>query len=59
MKREYFVLLVLLSFVILILGLGYIFGEEKVTFYLKRFIVIIVLLFYFLGQYSMRFPKRL
>lgn len=57
MKREYFGLLFLIGFVTFIFLGEYLFGEEKVMENLSRFIVIWVLLGFYAGQYSMRFPK--
>ena len=57
MKREYFGMLFILVFVLLIFLAEYLFGEEKIEHYLSVFIVIWVLLGFYVGQYSMRFPK--
>jgi len=57
MKREYFTALFLIIFVVLILTAEYIFGSEVIEQNLYRFIVIWVLLVFFLGQYSTKFPK--
>lgn len=56
MKREYFGMLYIITFVILIFITEYFVGE-KVYDYLSRFIVVWVMIAYQLGQYSMRFPK--
>jgi hypothetical protein len=57
MKREYFGMLFIIVFVALFFIAEYFFGEKKVTENLNRFIVIWVLLGFYAGQYSMRFPK--
>jgi hypothetical protein len=57
MKREYFGMLFIIVFVALFFIAEYFFGEEKVMENLNRFIVIWVLLGFYAGQYSMRFPK--
>lgn len=57
MKREYFGMLFILVFVLLIFLAEYLFGEEKVEHYLYAFIVVWVFAAFQIGQYSMRFPK--
>ena len=57
MKREYFNMLFIIGFAALILSAYLFFGEEKVEHILSRFIVIWILIGYYAGQYSMRFPK--
>jgi hypothetical protein len=57
MKREYFTALFLFISVVLILTADYIFGSEIVVEKIHRFIVIWILLAFFLGQYSTKFPK--
>jgi hypothetical protein len=57
MKREYFGMLFLICFVGFIFLAEYLFGQEKIENYLVSFIVIWVLIGYYVGQYSMRFPK--
>ncbi|AWA31285.1 hypothetical protein HYN48_14940 [Flavobacterium magnum] len=57
MKREYFGMLFLIVFVGLIFGSEFLFGAEKTWDNLSRFIVIWVLIGFFAGQYSMKFPK--
>ncbi len=58
MKREYVGMLSMLAFVAVFFIAGYFFGEEVVMDNLARYIVVWLVLFYFIGQYSMRFPKR-
>jgi hypothetical protein len=59
MKREY----ILGIFLILVIGLIFsaesIFGEEKTYAVLNNYIVIWLMLAFYVGQYSMKFPKRL
>ena len=50
-------MLFILISVVLIIGAGYIFGEEAVFDNLSRFIVIVILVGFYAGQYSMKFPK--
>lgn len=57
MKREYFGMLFMISFVALIFVAEYFFGDEKVMDNLARFIVVWILMGFQVGQYSMRFPK--
>ena len=56
MKREYFGMLFIITFVILIFVAEYFIGE-KVYDYLSRYIVVWLMIFFQAGQYSMRFPK--
>ena len=58
MKREYFGMLFLVLSVVLILLTQYFFGEAKVMDKLSKFIVIWILIAFYAGQYSMKFPKR-
>lgn len=57
MKREYFGMLFIIAFVVLIFIAATIFGDEMVFDNLSRFIVIWVLIGFYAGQYSMKFPK--
>ena len=57
MKREYFGMIFIVICVVLIIGSGYIFGDEAVFDNLSRFIVIWILAGFYAGQYSMKFPK--
>ena len=57
MKREYFGMLFMIFSIAIILGVDYFFGEEIMTEYLSKFIVIWLLVAFQVGQYSMRFPK--
>lgn len=57
MKREYFGMLFMAILVASFLLANYIFGYEIVREKISAFIVIWVLLGFFAGQYSMRFPK--
>ena len=57
MKREYFGMLFIIVFFCSILAADYFFGDEQVTNYLSKSIVIWVLAGFYAGQYSMRFPK--
>ncbi|HNP33418.1 MAG TPA: hypothetical protein PKN96_09000 [Flavobacterium sp.] len=58
MKREYFGMLFILGCAVFVLLAFETFGEEKVQNILSRFIVIWILIGFYVGQYSMRFPKR-
>ena len=57
MKRELFGMLFLAAFVGLYFLSDAILGEETTILYLSRFIVIWILAAFYVGQYSMRFPK--
>jgi hypothetical protein len=57
MKREYFGMLFMVIFVGIILTADYIFGEAIFTDYLGKYCVIWILIAYYVGQYSMKFPK--
>lgn len=57
MKREYFAMIFMLTFVALIFIAGTIFGDEVVFDNLSRFVVIVILAGFYAGQYSMKFPK--
>lgn len=56
MKREYFGMLFIITFVVLIFITEYFIGE-KVYDYLSKFIVVWIMIAFQVGQYSMRFPK--
>ncbi len=57
MKREYFAMLFIILFVASTFIADYFLDTETVKHYLNSFIVIWVLIGYYAGQYSMRFPK--
>ncbi len=57
MKREYFGMLFIIAFVALIFIAATILGDEVVFDNLSRYIVIWVLIGFYAGQYSMKFPK--
>ena len=57
MKREYFGMLFIVASVALIFGFGFIFGQEIVFAHISRYIVIWLLIAFYAGQYSMKFPK--
>lgn len=57
MKREYFGMLFIIAFVALIFIAATIIGDEVVFDNLSRYIVIWVLIGFYAGQYSMKFPK--
>ncbi|SEA95426.1 hypothetical protein SAMN05443667_11334 [Flavobacterium gillisiae] len=59
MKREYFGMLFIIVSVSFIFAFDYIFGEQIVQEYISKFIVIWILIAFFVGQYSMRFPKSI
>lgn len=58
MKREYITGLFLLIFISVIIILSYAFDEQIIEEYLHRYIVVWLLLAIYVGQYSMKFPKR-
>lgn len=53
MKREYFGALFIIVFTLFYLALAHFFGFETVS----KYIIIWVLIAYFVGQYSVKFPK--
>lgn len=57
MKREYFGAICLIVLAVLVIGGGYVFGNDVIADKLHAFIVIWFLIAYLLGQYSTRFPK--
>ena len=57
MKREYFGMLFIIVFVCLTLTANYFFGKLIFEEYISKFIVIWILIAFYAGQYSMRFPK--
>ncbi|RZL38463.1 MAG: hypothetical protein EOP00_28520 [Pedobacter sp.] len=57
MKREYFGMLFIIVFVALIFIAATIFGNEVVFDNLSRYIVVWILVAFYAGQYSMKFPK--
>lgn len=58
MKREYFTGLFLVIFISIIIIATYTFDEKIVEEYLLKFIVVWLLLAIYVGQYSMKFPKK-
>jgi|JFJP01.1.fsa_nt_gi hypothetical protein len=58
MKREYFTGLFLVIFVSVIILLSYTIDKQLVEKYLLKFVVVWLLLAIYVGQYSMKFPKR-
>ncbi len=56
MKREYFGMLFIFTTLIIILSADYFIGES-VWDYLNKFIIIWILVAFYAGQYSMKFPK--
>ena len=58
MKREYFTGLFLVIFISVVIISSYIFNDQIVEEYLYKFVVIWLLLAIYIGQYSMKFPKR-
>ena len=57
MKREYIAMIFMFSSIVLIFTAGYIFGDEVVFDNLSRFIIVWLILAFYAGQYSMKFPK--
>lgn len=58
MKREYIAMIFMVSAVALIFITGLIFGLEIVFAQISRYIVIWLLIAFYAGQYSMKFPKK-
>lgn len=50
-------MLVMLTAAVLIIGAGYLFGDEVVAEKLHHFIIVWLVLAFYLGQYSTKFPK--
>lgn len=59
MKREYIAMIFMVSAVALIFITGLIFGLEIVFAQISRYIVIWLLIAFYAGQYSMKFPKNI
>ena len=57
MKREYFGMIFIISSLALIFLASYIFGQDIVFENISRFIIIWLLVAFYAGQYSMKFPK--
>lgn len=58
MKREFVLAFFLILSVGIVFSAEYIFGEEKIMTILNNYIVFWLMIAFYLGQYSMRFPKR-
>jgi hypothetical protein len=58
MKREYFLVLLFAVFFIIYFTVEHFFGEAIFDKYLRNYIIIWLLIPFYLGQYSMKFPKR-
>lgn len=58
MKRPYFGMLFIISIGVFFFGAEYFFGEEKVAEKIRTFLIIWLLIAYYAGQYSMKFPKE-
>ena len=57
MKREYFGMLFIVAFVTVIFIADFVFESDKVWDILSKFIVVWILIGFYAGQYSMKFPK--
>lgn len=58
MKREYFAMLFITISVGLVIVSDYLFGEETAKENMNKYVVIWLLIAFYVGQYSMKFPKR-
>ncbi len=58
MKREYFGMLFLIAFVASIFIADSFSEEGKVAGWLSNYIVVWVMIAFYAGQYSMRYPKK-
>ncbi len=58
MKRPYFGILFIISITAIYFTADYFFGSEIVAEKIQSFIVIWLLIAYYAGQYSMKFPKE-
>ena len=57
MKREYFGMIFLVVSVLIIIAAKKIIGDEQVDNIISTYIIIFILIAYFMGQYSIKFPK--
>jgi hypothetical protein len=58
MKREYIGMIFMVVSVAIIFISGAIFDQEIVSAIISRYIVIWLLIAFYAGQYSMKFPKK-
>ena len=58
MTQRYFAIIFIITTGVLLLSLNYFLGEEKVTYWSARLLIIWVLLGFYLGQYSSKYPKE-
>lgn len=57
MKREYFIMLFLLFFTVMVVSAIYLFEDANVIEILGKFSIIWIIIAVYAGQYSMKFPK--
>lgn len=57
MKREYFGMIFLVLTLLIIIGAKKFMGNETVDNLLSNYTIIFILIGYFLGQYSTKYPK--
>ena len=57
MKREYFLMLFMTILLIVYFACNYFFGSDIVEDKISKFLVIIILISFYAGQYSTKFPK--
>jgi hypothetical protein len=58
MKREFIAMIFMVVSITVILIAASIFGEEVVFDTISRYIVVWLLVAFYVGQYSMKFPKK-
>jgi hypothetical protein len=58
MKREYIGMIFMILSAAILISTGTIFGQEIVFANVSRYIVIWLLIAFYVGQYSMKFPKK-
>jgi hypothetical protein len=58
MTQRYFAILFIILAGGLLLGLNYFIGEQLVSYWSARLLIIWILIGFYLGQYSSTFPKE-
>lgn len=58
MKREYIGFIFILVTAISLISASYLFEQAQIDSIVNKFIIIWLLIAYYVGQYSMKFPKK-
>lgn len=58
MKREYIGFIFMFITVIILISASYFFEQAQIDSIVNKFIIIWLLIAYYVGQYSMKFPKK-